>query len=339
MTEKQLLELLEKYAPAIRDALLEGIRDIRDNARLSEIIRMIQVNDVDGALRALGYSPAVFNNYRSIVMQAFEQGALSFMLGQPRYTSDEIGVVKPMRFNVRNPAAQQWLEQKSSTLVTGIEDDIRLAVRDALGQGMAEGRNPRSVALDLVGRYNQTTGHREGGIVGLGEREQAWARSVRQKLLTLDESYFEMTLRDKRFDGIVRKAIEEGKPLTADQVTKLVDRYRERALKARGDNIGRTEALAALNRSNWEATRQALEQSGLPLAAAYKIWKTASDEWVRGSHQKMHNQRVPIDEAFVSPSGARLLHPHDSSLGAPPTETIMCRCRVQYDIDYAYGVE
>ena len=42
MTERELLRLLEQYAPAIREAILDGIRDIRDNARLNEIVRMVQ---------------------------------------------------------------------------------------------------------------------------------------------------------------------------------------------------------------------------------------------------------------------------------------------------------
>jgi hypothetical protein len=244
-----------------------------------------------------------------------------------------------LRFNVRDPEAEKWLRERSSSLITGIGEDIREAVRSTLQDGMAQGRNPKSVALDLVGRYDRTTKHREGGVVGLGEREQYWARSARAKLVSLDESYFTLELRDKRFDGIVRKAIESGKPLTAEQVTRITDRYRARALQHRGEMIGRTEALAALNRSEYESTRQALAQSGLPPAAAAKVWDSAGDARVRNSHRAMDGQRVGIDEAFVSPSGARLLHPGDVSMGAPGTEVIACRCRVRYDVQWGYGLE
>lgn len=338
MTEKQLLELLDQYAPAIRDAIIAGIRDIRDNARLSDIIRMIEQNNIDGALRALGYNPAVFNTYYLTMLQILEQGGLLFMMAQPKYTDDGTGVQTMLRFNARNPSVERWLAERSSQLITGIEDEVRLAVRSVLEDGAARGQNPRTTALDLVGRFNRSTGHREGGVVGLGEREQAWVRSVRAKLETLDESYFDMDLRDKRFDSTVRAAIASGKPLTNDQITKLVGRYAEIALKARGDMIGRTETLAAISRSNYDATIQALEQSGLPLEAAYKVWKTASDARVRDSHRAMENQRVRIDQPFLTPRGAQMLHPHDQSLGAPADETIMCRCRVVFDIDYAYGV-
>lgn len=339
MTERQLLELLDKYAPAIRDAILDGIRNIRDNARIGEIVGMIERNDVDGALRALGYNPAVFNGLYIAMMQAFEGGGVAVMAMLPKYTRDDAGVTNMLRFNVRDRDAERWLSERSSALVTDIGEDIRLAVRDTLGEGLSEGRNPRSVALDLVGRLNRQTGHREGGIVGLGEREQLWSRNARQKLATLDPSYFDMTLRDKRFDGIVRKAIESGTPLSEDDIIRLTDRYRDNALRHRGETIGRTETLAALNRSEFEATRQALAQSGLSSAAAYKVWDSAGDSRVRNSHEQMDGQRVGIDEPFVSPGGARLLHPHDRSLGAPGAETIACRCRVRYDIDFGYGVD
>lgn len=336
--DKAFLELLEQYAPAIRDAILTGIRDIRDNALLVEIIAMIERNDVEGALRALGYNPAVFNGVYIVMMQTFEAGGMVMMAQMPKYTADSTGVKTMLRFNVRDPQAEKWLREQSSSLVTGIEDDIREAVRSTVEDGMRNGRNPRSVALDLVGRYDRTTGHREGGVVGLGQREQYWARSVQMKLINRDESYFDLELRDKRFDGIVRKAIETGKPLSVEQITRLTDRYRARALQHRGETIGRTEALHALNRSEYESTRQALEQSGLPASAAYKVWDSAGDSRVRYSHREMDGQRVGIDEAFVSPSGARMMHPGDTSMGAPGREVISCRCRVRYDIDFDYGV-
>lgn len=340
MTEKQLLELLKQHEPAVQRAILDGIRDIRDNALLMEIITMIERDDVEGALRALGYNPAVFNRVHVAMVQAFEAGGMMAMMGMPKYTPGETGVKTILRFNVRDPAAEKWIAEKSSELVTGIEDDIRLAVRDTLHDGMARGRNPRSVALDLVGRYDRTTGHREGGVVGLGAREQLWARNVRQRLESLDEGYFGMGLRDKRFDSTVREAMDSGKPLPAGTVDKLVDRYRARALQHRGETIGRTEALAALNRSEFEATRQALAQSALPPAAAHKIWDSAGDSSVRHSHAELDGQRVGMDEAFVSPvTGARMMHPGDVTLGAPGREVIACRCRVRYDIDFGYGVE
>ena len=339
MNEKQLAELLEKFAPLVRDAILAGIREIRDSAVLSQLITLIERGDENAVLRALGYNPAVFNAYYTVMMQTFEAGGMALIAGLPRYATGSDGVRTVLRFNVRDRDAEAWLQQRSSGLVVEIENDIRQSVRDTLQRGLEQGRNPRNVALDLVGRFNRETGRREGGAVGLNSNQLNWVNSVRQKLVTLDKSYFEMGLRYTRGDGEVQRAIESGKPLPAETIERLVGRYRENALRYRGETIARTEALAALNRSEYESTRQALAQSDLPVAAARKIWDSAGDGRVRDSHREMDGQAVGIDEPFVSPvTGAQMMHPHDLSLGAPSREVVGCRCHVRYDIDFAYGV-
>jgi len=54
----------------------------------------------------------------------------------------------------------------------------------------------------------------------------------------------------------------------------------------------------------------------------------------------MDGQRVGIEEAFVSPvTGARLLHPGDTTLGATGKDVIACRCRIRYDIRWGAGLK
>jgi len=48
----------------------------------------------------------------------------------------------------------------------------------------------------------------------------------------------------------------------------------------------------------------------------------------------MNGQQLESSMPFTTPTGFRLLFPGDSSLGAPPQETIQCRCWVEYKIDY-----
>lgn len=335
MTERELKEMLERFAPRVRDAILSGIREIRDSAVLSQLIDLIKRGDENAVLRALGFNPAVFSGFYAAMMQTFEAGGMALIAGLPKYATGSDGVKTMTRFNVRDRDAEAWLAQRSSGMVVEIESDVRQSVRDTMQRGLAEGRNPRNVALDLVGRFNRETGRREGGAVGLSSRDLGWVNSARQKLLTLDPSYFDMGLRYTRGDGIVQRAIESGKPLDEATIDRLVGRYRDNALRHRGEMIGRTEALAALNRSEYEATKQALAQHGLPPTAAKKIWDSAGDGRVRDSHRALDGVSVGIDEPFVSPlTGAKMMHPHDSSLGAPARETIACRCRIRYKVDF-----
>ena len=333
--EEKFARLLADQSPRLRDAFLGAIREITDDVILNQLVEMIERGDVNGAFRALGISQPVFGRLSTLMAQTFEQGALLIMSTYPRHVREPDGLKVPLRFNMRDRDAEQWLRDQSSSLVTRITEETRSTVRTTLETGLTEGRNPRSVALDIVGRLNTGTGHREGGVVGLSEQGELWSRRVRQKLEALDESYFESELRDKRFDRTVAKAIRNGEPLTKETVDKLVDRYRSNALRHRGEMIGRTEALAALNRSEYFATLQAVQSDPTLARFATKEWDSTGDMRVRPSHIALDGQKVGLNEAFVSPvTGARLLHPGDTSLGASGGDVIACRCRVKYRVDF-----
>ena len=60
-----------------------------------------------------------------------------------------------------------------------------------------------------------------------------------------------------------------------------------------------------------------------------KRWKTFGDSKVRPSHRNAGGQTVPIDQPFII-GGYRMMFPGDSSLGAPASEIVNCRCSVEY---------
>lgn len=335
----KLEQLLAELAPQIRKAFEAAIADIVDNVILRQVIDAIERGDIEGAFKALGIVPPVYNPLVSVLSEAVNAGGIMMMAQFPKYLADSTGLKTMLRFNLRDRRAEDWLRNKSSGLITTIDNDIRANVRTTLDAGMRAGRNPRSVALDIVGRIDPVTGKRSGGVVGLGEREEYWSRSARRKLESLDQGYFDMELRDKRFDKTVQRAIADGRMLPREVVDKLVDRYRSNALRHRGETIGRTEALAALHYSEWIATKQALEASNLPQSAVRKVWDSTGDARVRSSHKALDGLSVGLDEPFVSPlTGARMMHPGDVTLGAPGAEVIDCRCRIRYDVNWYAGL-
>lgn len=344
MNEQAFLDALARFSPAVRQAFIDAVQDITDNAILAQVVEALEAGDADRAWRALGYNPSIWNRFVATLTATFEHGATMAMQVLPKYATGPDGVKSMLRFNIRDREAERWLQEESGTLITRIENEMRTSVRNTMQAGLAEGRNPRSTALDIIGRVDPSTGKREGGVLGLGEREEYWSRSTRTKLLTLDESYFDLDLRDKRFDATVRKAIETGKPLPAATVDKLVDRYRANALRFRGEQIARTETLAALNRSEFEAVRQSQAQTGLPAAAFTKEWDDAGDSKVRHSHRELGRLGpIQFDQPFVSPvTGAMMMHPGDTSLITDPNlaarERIGCRCRVKYRTNFGYNV-
>lgn len=338
-TIRQILEnLIDFFSSDIRSAFLASIQNIVDNVVLADVVKAIQEGDLSKAFRALGATDAAMRPLTAAIERAFETGGVTVGNTFPKVLNTPNGRTV-FRFDVRDSRAEAWLRDQSSRLVSTITEDTRVAVQQSLTASMRDGVNPRTAALDLVGRVDGPTGARVGGIIGLTPGQERWAARTEQMLKQLDAKYFTRKLRDKRFDNTVRKAIESGKPLPAETIQKLITRYRANVLKYRGEVIGRTEAIQSLNRSELEAVKQAVDMGATDPKHVRRIWDTAGDDRVRESHEQMDGQSVGLDEAFTFPDGSQAMFPGDTSLGAPAEETIQCRCRARLKVDWLAGVK
>lgn len=337
--DKQLDELAARFTPQIKSAFLTSVRDIKDTAILQGVIDAIQVGDLEAAFRATGLSPAAMRPITSMIERAFETGGVMVANSAPRGITDNLGNRAVFRFDVRNSRAERWLRDHSSNLVTRITEDTKTNIRSIVEAGVRDGRNPRNIALDIVGRVNPDTGRRSGGVVGLTRPQEQWVQNARQQLVDLDPAYFNREARDKRFDSIVRKAIKDGKPLSSEKINAITDKYSDNLLLQRGETIARTEAIQSLNKSADEAFQQAIDEGVLDRDAVTKVWDNSGDNRVRDSHVAMEGQTVKMNEPFVTPDGAMLMFPGDTSLGAPGSEVINCRCRVRHEVDWFADLE
>jgi hypothetical protein len=329
-------QLVASWEKPLRLAFLDGIYRIRDAAQIALIAERLERGDIEGAIRAVGLDPAQFRELDARLIEAFTSGG-RFTENRIPATRDPNGFRLDILFNVRNPRAEAWLRDRSSTLIRQITDDQRAMIRQALLQGMEEGRNPRDVALELAGRLNRATGRREGGLIGLTSTQQEWARNYARELATGDPKALERALRDKRFDATIRRAIKEGRGLTKTEALPIFRAYLNRALRWRSETIARTEAMTALHQSSQEAMQQAIDAGQVNEAAVTKVWHSARDKRVRDSHRELNGQAVGFRAAFVAPSGALLRFPGDPL--APPEEIINCRCWADYSVDFLRDID
>jgi hypothetical protein len=246
-----------------------------------------------------------------------------------------------VRFDGRNPRAERYLAERSSGLIVEILEDTRDGIRAWIANGMVDGRNPRNTALDIVGRINRATGRREGGIVGLTSQQMGYVANMRADLADPERmaGYFDRARRDKRFDGLVRRAMRDGKPLAQADIDRIAARYSDRLLSLRGETIARTESMTALNEARYEAVQQQIDAGNLAPGQVEWQWQANLDGRVRDSHSAMHMQTVRHGDAFVSPvTGARMRYPMDRALGAGAGDIINCRCILAPKIDYLAGL-
>jgi hypothetical protein len=327
--------LLESWWAKLKAAFMNSVRTIIDFAQIGRIAERLERGDVEGAIKEVGLDPVSFRELDKTIAEAFEDGG-KFTIQRIPALAQPDGHKVNVQFNIRNPSAEAWLKDHSSKLVTEILDDQRNMIRETLQAAMKAGQNPREAALDLVGRVG-ANGVRSGGSIGLTSTQEGWVRAYEAELRSANpKAALARALRDARFDGSVIKAADNGKPLAEASIQKMVTTYRNRALRYRAENIARTEALASLHQAQHEATQQAIAK-GLDPNTITMTWRTAGDKRVRHTHQGMNGQQVKFGQKFVSPSGARLAFPGDTS--APPSETINCRCIVEQKIDFLKGIK
>lgn len=334
-TRRILEELLATHDVRLREAFFASVADLKDGITLRVVVERLERGDVNGAINAMQLDADAFSRLELAIAEAYNAGGAATVANLPRLI-DPDGNRVVFRFGVRNLAGESWLRDHSSMLVTRIIDDQREAIRMALTEGLMQGRNPRSTALDVVGRISRSSNRREGGIIGLTSAQERYVATARADLLSGDADrlrhYLTLGRRDKRFDRTVMKALRDGTALDAETVSRITGRYSDRLLELRGEMLARTETMTALSKARDDAIRQQIDAGKVEAQDITKVWRTAGDNRVRHSHQALSGQTAPMDGYFQSPSGAMLKHPGDPN--APASETIGCRCFMEYRVDY-----
>jgi uncharacterized protein with gpF-like domain len=320
---------LEQFSELIRDAFLAAIAAIRSRVTLRQLIAKLERHDTDGVIRALGVEGSAFNGMLDQVDAAFAAGGGGANRELP-VIRDAEGVPISISFDARNPVAEAWLKQHGAALVRGIVDDQVTMLRDVISRDVGQGMGARQIALDLVGRVSAVTGQREGGLIGLTATQEQWATNFEAALRANDKASLTYNLRDRRFDRSIRAALNADKPLTSEQIDPMVRAFRNRALRYRGEMIGRTEALTALNAGRDEHMRQVVASGAVSGNLVDTQWRTILDGRERESHAAMDGQVVPFGQTFVSGLGNHLRYPGDPS--APAEDRINCRCSKRYVI-------
>ena len=246
------------------------------------------------------------------------------------------GTKAVVRWNMASPRAEEYARQIGTGLITNTTADMREAVRGVIADGYAFGRKWDDIARDIVGRVG-VSGQRSGGIVGLSKMQANWLMSMRWKLIQGDyKGALDMSLlKDKRLRKMLEKAIAENRTISASQIAMIERNYERNALMSRGLTIARTEVQKAIEEGKYEAWKQGLEKTGVPERFVVREWRhTGRAAFDRPWHQAFHGTKVRgLQVPFVLPSGAALMHPHDTSWGATAGEIINCMCQCRYSID------
>ena len=300
----RIKHLIRRHDERFRAVFLQATELIRDNSTLDELADLLQAGRLEDALDGIEAAGRLLGDAYGDALVASAKDTASFLSNALTLT---------VSFDQTNVRAVDAIKSNRLRLIREFTNDQRSAIRQAMSRGIAEGLNPR----DQARLFRDTV-----GLTARQEEAVARYKSLLKSAGTdndLASDALQRKLRDKRFDGTVRRAIREGKPLTDEQIDRMVGRYRERYINYRSEVIGRTEALRSAHQGSEEMYRQAIENGDLDEKLVIRTWVTAKDERVRGSHSTLNGEQRGIGETW---NGLRF--PGDPD--GPAKETIQCRC-------------
>ena len=318
---------------AVVSAFRDSVQSIRDQATIQEIVNLLNVGNIDGVIDLLQLDASAFQGVTEAIRQSYIAGGLA--------GAAQVGAIPAAsgtlvaRFNIRLPRAEIWLSDMSSRMIVEVFDEQRSMVRSVLTDALAKGTNPRTSALDLVGRLDRQTRKRTGGFIGMTEHQARWSVSARQELQELNPNYLTRELRDRRFDAAFNRAVRDGTQVPSAQIDAAIVQMQNNTLRYRGEVISRTESINALRAGQVESIEQAIELGEVEQGDTTKKWDASGDARTRPTHASADGQERAFDKPF-DVGRSELMYPGDPS--GPASETIQCRCTQLVSIDFGARV-
>jgi len=304
--------LLAAVEAQLGPSWVEVVDHMREANELDAIEERIRAYDIAGAVQGVESAGARF---AADVHTAYTDAGKAM--------AASIDAAKPKRlvtFDGSNDRAVEWAKVNNADLVQGITQQQRETIVQAVSRGLSEGRNPRSVAVEVR------------DAIGLTPTQESAIASYRRALEAGDFSNaLDRQLSHGHSDRTIAAADRNGRALTTQQIDLAVDRYRTNYVNFRAETIARTEGLRALHQGAAEMVQQAIDNGDVESDEIVQEWHNAGGPRVRESHRHVvaadtGEKTKTLDDVWLTGDGNRLRFPGDPE--APVEETANCRCVV-----------
>lgn len=322
--KQRVLDALRTHEPAIRKAFEAVIAGASAGVDMAQLEALLKANRMEDAVRLLRLDQSMLWPLHEAIRNTFMAGGALASDIAPRGLRGVFG------FDGRHYRAEQWVSQNVGELIEGITRDSIESTRRVILSGLQEGRSSRAVAREITGR--QTGRKRVGGYLGLNSNQTDSIISGRAKLASGDpklmREYLNLELRNKRFDGSIKKAIREGRAITGKQLDRIIEAHRFKALGYRGRVIAKDQSHTALAAGREEGFQQLIDSGRVSKVTAR--WQHNLSEKPRRDHVAMSGTVIEVGQRFEFPDDTRMKHPHDPVGGG--RHSLGCRCIAVYRI-------
>lgn len=303
-TQRQLNAILNELRPQLQAALLASFASMQDGVDYPALELAIDQFDIAGVEEALNIDDGSFAPYIL--------AALTIYLRFGKAFAPTLGV----SFTPNMPQIQDDIAVATTRMV----EEARLGVNQVVRRGWASGMSKREIVKQIR------------PIVALSRPQMFYVENMRERLLSGDPAQMRavltgQTLRDKRYDPLIKRAIKVAKAgggniLTQAKVDEISEKYAARLLRRRAIDIAQAEADQYAEEAKFEAAK--------------KVPGGVEREWrhsriylnARRDHVGMSGEKRRGDDVFIMANGAAMRYAHDPRGGA--VNNASCRCRTIY---------
>lgn len=269
--------IIDRLSPKMQQAIRRAALTAQGRVNLERLSRMLEAGHVNQAVRQLDvdrFTTSDMAEASKVIIEARRAGMLAGAVHVPGWT-----------FNATNPMAILAAERQAAALVTAVNAETKLMVRDLIMRAYREQVTVQGTAMMIR------------DIIGLNERQATALFNFRSGLVR---------------DGLSASVVESK---TAKYGDKL---FRQRAL-----TIAQTEIHRASSAGQHDLWREAVRDGRINPATARRHWITNLDAcpWCE-QVAAMNGNGVVIDGQYQTPEGIMIDGPEDSHVSCRCSERL-----------------
>src|SRR5690606_25695850 len=136
--KKTIQDLVADWEPKLRDAFLAAVQNLRDGVEVTRLVNALKTGNVREAFEAVHFELAAYGVYADEITAGFKAAGDLTVSNMPPLRDQE-GNRAVLRFDMRDPIAEEWIRDHSSQAIKEISDDLRNSIQETLEQGLQEG--------------------------------------------------------------------------------------------------------------------------------------------------------------------------------------------------------
>lgn len=271
--------------PAVRKAILKSFENVRAILPEGTVIKLIKSGQLDQLIDKSILDRAFIPTQREL-RTALENSFRSAIRDMPK--GGEIAGLQAVAFDHLNPDVIRAIRTLETNSLDTLKSNVQVVVREAVRRGLEEGRAVGSIARELR------------SVIGLAPNQLDAVSNFRSMLEAGDREALSRSLRDRRFDGTLDRALgADGEGLTADQIDRMVGRYQDNFVAFNASVNARAATVDAYKTGQLLSWQEADAKGVIPDGyTLMKEWIGIGDERERPEHVAMNGQIVPADQPY-----------------------------------------